>query len=171
MGKQSALDCRRSADQRAVRADPTWEVYQLHERLPRWRERRHEGAGAARLEEAKEARRTQELSFVGEAQLVKTGVTFDTHASVDRPRTGDVPAGSRITPKKRRSVLPIANPVGRPVAISGFDAGSSREGVPANSVDLMGRSVEETLGPAGIRHTSIDGVCGKFLRSRSRALR
>jgi SAP domain-containing protein len=42
-------------DQRAFRADPTWEVYQLHERLPRWRERRHEGAGAARLEEAEEA--------------------------------------------------------------------------------------------------------------------
>ena len=46
---------------------PHWEVYQLHERLPRWRERRHVGAGAARLEEAEEARRTQELSFVGEA--------------------------------------------------------------------------------------------------------
>jgi hypothetical protein len=66
-------------DQGAVRANPTWEVHQLHERLLRWRERRHVGAGVARLEEAEEARRTQELSFVGEAQLVlETDVTFDT---------------------------------------------------------------------------------------------
>jgi len=37
------------------------------------------GAGVARLEEAEEAPRAQELSFVGEAQLVlETDVTFDT---------------------------------------------------------------------------------------------
>jgi hypothetical protein len=75
-------------------------------------------AGAARLEEAEEARRTQELSFVGEVQLVETEVTFDTHASVDRSHTGDVPAGNRITPKKRRSVSRIVNPVGRAVGMT-----------------------------------------------------